>query len=210
MTKPNVLISVPNGRGWVHKHVVFALLRLQSDNRVDKNIILPTHKPYVHNLHLVMRDFLKGDYTHWLSMDDDNPPRNNPLDLVFMDLDVVGLPTPVWANMKEGDYPIYWNALDEVEDGFKPHKECKGLQKVDAIGSGCMLISRRVIEALKDQKPFMREWNEEGIVEVGCDYSFCKKVRAAGFHVWAHYDYPCYHFNEIEIGEIAGAFADLK
>lgn len=210
MSKPHVFITVPNGKGWIHKHVVFALLNMQRDERVDVTISLPTNQPYVNNLHLIIQDFLKGSYSHWLSIDDDNPPRKNPLDLVFMDLDVVGCPTPVWANMKEGDYPVYWNALDEVEGGFKPHRECEGLQRVDAIGSGCMMIARRVIEKLENEQPFMREWDEKGIVQVGCDYSFCRKVRKAGFYVWAHYDYPCFHFNEIEIGEIIAAFAALE
>jgi hypothetical protein len=165
------------------------------DDRVDATVMLPTHSPYVHNLHECRRTFLAGPYDYWLSMDDDNP-----LDLVFLDLDVVGCPTPVWANMKPGDRPVYWNALDEVDDGFKPHEPCHGLQEVDAVGSGCILVARRVMEALT--APFLREWNEEGLVETGGDFAFCKRARAAGFRVFAHFDYPCHHFNELEIGEV--------
>ena len=185
-------------------------MKMQRDNRINSKFILPTHSPYVNNLHKIIRDFLDGGYDFWISMDDDNPPRNNILDLVFLNKDVIGCPTPVWHNAVPGDYPIYWNALDDKGDGFKPHQPCEGLQRVDAIGSGCMIISRRVIEALDGQKPFMRQWGDDGIVQRGGDFSFCMKARKAGFEIYAHYDYPCYHFNEIEIGEIQLAFQNIK
>lgn len=209
MKKPNILISVPN-MSWVHKHVVFSLLVFQRDTRVNSKIILPTHVPYVNNLHHIIKDFLDGDYDYWINIDDDNPPRNNIIDLVFLDKDLIGCPTPVWHYSKPGDYPIYWNALDEVDGGFKPHKLCEGLQKVDAVGSGCFVVARRVIEALQYNLPFMRQWNEDGTVEVGGDFSFCQKIRKKGFEVWAHFNYPCYHFNEVELGEINIAFNSIR
>ncbi len=207
--RPRTLITVPNGRGWIHKHVTLALLRMMRDPAgCEINIMLPTHAPYVHNLHVIREEFLSGPYDYWLSMDDDNPPMRNPLELVQLDLDVVGCPTPVWANLKPDEPPIYWNAMDEViaDDGtvaFRPHSICRGLQEVDAIGSGCFLVARRVMETLR--APFMREWNSNGTVETGGDFAFGKRARAAGFRIYAHYDYACQHFHEIEIGEVAQA-----
>ncbi|MEX0701189.1 MAG: hypothetical protein WD069_03760 [Planctomycetales bacterium] len=211
--KPRVLITVPNGSGWIHKHVAFALLRMAQDARVAATIQLPTHAPYVQNLHLCRREFLAGPFDYWLTLDDDNPPRRNPLDLALLDLDVVGCPTPVWANICPGDFPVYWNAMDEVRDergevGFRPHQPCEGLQEVDAVGSGCLVIARRVMEAVP--APFFREWDAEGLVRMGGDFAFCRRARAAGFHVFAHFDYPCHHFNEIEIGEVVEAFGRVS
>lgn len=206
---PRVLITVPNGDAWIHKNVAMALLRMQIDPAGCRpTIMLPTHSPYVNNLHKCRKTFLEGPFDYWLSMDDDNPPIRNPLELVHLELDVIGCPTPVFANHKPGeDFPMYWNALDWVGDGWKPH-ECKeGLQEVDAIGSGCMLLSRAVMEAVK--APFMRIWNEEGIVEVGGDYAFCQRAKAAGFQIFAHFDYPCQHFNEVELNEAAHAFTSI-
>ena len=91
-----------------------------------------------------------------------------------------------------------------------PHEPCDGLQEVDAVGSGCFLVSRRVMYDLRFKEPFMRQWNREGLVEKGCDFSFCDKVKAAGYKVWANYDYPCRHFNEIELTEIIQAFNSLS
>ena len=208
--KPRVLISVPNGKGWLHKHVAFALLRLQQDARVQQTIILPTHTPYVNNLHKIKEDFLNGPYDYWLTMDADNPPRRNVLDCVFLDKDIIGFPTPVWANMKEGDYPIYWNGLDAKGDGWTPHEPTTGLQMVDAVGSGCLLIARRVMAAMRYDHPFARVWNPDGTVEIGGDYSFCRKAKARGFEIYCHYGYPCHHFNEIEVSEIGTAFHAIQ
>ncbi len=203
---PSVYITVPNGKGWLHKHVHFAVCRMLGDRRHRIRHDCPTHSPYIHNLHKCMHDFLAGGEDFWLSMDDDNPPTRNPLDLVEFDCDLVGLPTPVWHNVVEGDRPYYLNALDRKADGYVPHEPCDGLQEVDAIGSGCFLVARRVMMALKGEQPFMRSWGKDGLVELGGDYSFCRKVKAAGFKVWAHYDYTCLHFNEIEVGEVVRAF----
>ncbi len=207
--QPSVYITVPNGKGWVHKHVHFAVCRMLGDGRFRIRHDCPTHSPYVHNLHKCMYDFLDGGEGYWLSMDDDNPPTRNPLDLIEYDCDLIGCPTPVWHSAVEGDRPWYFNALDRKPDGYVPHEPCEGLQEVDAIGSGCFLVARRVMMALKDQQPFMRQWGEDGLVELGGDYSFCRKVKAAGFKVWAHYDFPCQHFNEIEVGEAIQAFGAM-
>lgn len=207
MSRPKVLITVPNGDAWVHKLVMMAFTRLHLDTAGCEVVgQAPTHKPYENNLHKCRKTFLNGDWDYWFSMDADNPPRGrNPLELAHLGLDVVGCPTPVFANMKPGeDFPMYWNALDAVGEGWKPHEPREGLQEVDAIGSGCFMVSREAMETIK--APFMRIFDEDGIVEVGGDYAFCRRAKAAGFRVWAHFDYPCYHFNEIEINEVAHAF----
>lgn len=188
---------------------MLAMVRMAIDSAgCDIVSMAPTHSPYVNNLHKCRKTFLDGDWDFWLSMDADNAPRaRNPLELAHLGLDVVGCPTPVFANMKPGeDYPMYWNAMDwdEQRQGWTPHKEMDGLQEVDAIGSGCFMVRRCVMEAIS--APFMRIWNEEGIVEVGGDYAFCRRAKDLGFRIWAHYDYPCYHFNEVELSEVAHAF----
>ena len=132
------------------------------------------------------------------------------LDLVELDCDLIGCPTPVWANIKEGDRPWYFNALDRKPDGYVPHEPCEGLQEVDAIGSGCFLVSRRVMEALKDQQPFARQWGDDGLVELGGDFSFSRKVKAAGFNIWAHFDYLCDHYSETPLLEVIRAFGAVR
>lgn len=206
MSRRKVLISVPN-TGWIHKSVAFALLKLQLDQRHDLTIILPTHNPFENNLHHIVNDFIAGEYDFWLSIDSDNPPLNNPLDLVEMDRDIIGLPTPVWHYTgKPGERPIYWNAYDKAEGGYAEHQEKFGLQKVDAIGTGCFLVSARVFLHPEMQKgAFTRKLLQDGRVDRGNDISFCERARGQGFEIYVHYDYPCMHFQELDLTEVIRA-----
>ena len=211
--RKRVLVSVPN-TGWIHKHVVFTLLKLQKEKRHDLKIILPTHRPLENNLHHIIKDFIEGEYDFWLEIDSDNPPINNPIDLVDYDRDIIGLPTPIihFDKNKLGEQPVYWGAYDYVKekDAYRPHREMEGLQRVDAISSGCFLISKRVFMNKEMRKGvFTRTLYEDGRVDKGTDISFCERARKQGFEIYTHYGYPCRHFNEIEINEMVEQFREF-
>lgn len=209
----SVLVTVPNEH-WLHKLLVQRLMLLQMDGRYRLRFEFPSHRPYENNLHHIVKDFCDGDWDFWLSIDSDNPPMQNPLDLVEFDKDIIGLPTPVWHYVgKPGERPIYWNAYeyDSESDAYREYSAKKGLQRVDAIGTGCFLIARRVFDdSHMRQAPFQRKLHSDGTVYKGNDISFCERARARGFEIWAHYDYPCYHFcNNIELSEVEQAMKHL-
>lgn len=208
-----ILITVPNLH-WIHKHVVHKLLLLQKDSRYRLNIMLPSNKPYENNLHHIVNDFMAGDYDFWLNIDADNPPLQNPLDLVELDKDIIGLPTPIWHYIKKGkgERPVYWNGYDydNLNDAYREHQTREGLQKVSAVGTGCILISRRVFENKQMRKaPFERKLNKDGTVNKGNDISFCERARKQGFEIYCHYNYPCDHFSENSLTETVNAFKNL-
>ncbi len=203
-------MSVPN-TGSIHKRVSLVTNRLLTDKRHECVIIYPTHNPYENNLHHIVNDFMASDYDFWLNIDSDNPPMNNPLDLVTYNLDVIGLPTPVWhfTEQIKGERPIYENAYKYVpeKDAYTEWPTKEKLQIVDAVGTGCVLYARRVFENPEMRKaPFQRIWNEDGTVERGNDISFCERAKKQGFQIFAHYDYRCMHFNELELHEVLRAF----
>jgi hypothetical protein len=208
-----VLITVTNTH-WIHKAVVFVLLKLFNDRRYEIKIMLPTHKPYVNNLNHIVKDFHKGEYDFWLNIDSDNPPLKNPLDLVILNRDIIGLPTPIWhfKGEKKGERPVYWNAYDydQRSGAYREHQLREGLQLVDAVGTGCVLIARRVFEdPVMRQAPFMRTWSGEGTVDKGNDISFCERARKQGFEIYAHFDYSCDHFSEMSMNEMVRGFKEL-
>jgi len=212
--KLTVFISIPT-TGWIHKHCCFVSDRLLSDGRYKVKLIRPTHNPYENNLHHIMKQFLEEGYDFWLSFDSDNPPINNPLDLVGLDKDIIGCPTPVWyfTGEKPGERPYYWNVYDYVleKDAYKEHLPHKGLQRVDAIGTGCFLAARRVfIDPEMQKAPFNRQYLPDGRVGKGNDISFSERARKNYFEIWAHYDYPCRHFVELELTEVIRAFGEMK
>jgi|TARA_Y100000034_G_scaffold52908_1_gene65000 hypothetical protein len=213
MNNKRVLISVTNEH-WIHKTVVRRMLQLMMDGRYKNTIIMPSHKPYENNLHHIVNDVLKDGYDFWLNIDSDNPPERNPLDLVALNKDVIGLPTPVihFDGKGTGDAPVYLNAYDYVPgaDAYRPHSVFRGLRKVDAVGTGCVLFARRVFEHPEMQKGcFTRKLNPDGTVERGNDISFCERARENGFEIYAHYDYYCDHFSETSINEMVAHYSEF-
>ena len=198
--KPKVLISIPN-TGWVHKNVMQAAMQIVLfecvKGRVSGDLIMPTNNPFENNLHHIVNDILKRDYDYWISFDSDNPPIKNPVDLIFLDKDIIGCPTPIWHHTGEesaGERPLYYNVYDYVpeEDAYKEHRPCEGLQYVEAIGTGCFVVARRVLEHPDMQKGcFTRKLNADGTVNKGNDISFCERAKECHFEIYAHYGYPC-------------------
>lgn len=203
-----ILVTVPT-TGWIHKRVVFSLLTIARDPRVM--VMLPTHNPFENNLHHIIHDLLHVDkyknVTHWLSIDADNPPLRNPLELIKHNLDIIGLPTPVWHYANKNERPIYWNVYRKhpTEEGYNEWVPRDGLTKVDAVGTGCFLVARRVLEHRYMQACFQRTFNLDGTVDKGNDIAFCERARANGFEVWTHFDYPCDHHVELSLNEVAQA-----
>lgn len=156
-------------------------------------------KPSERNRNETVKAMLDGGYDYLLTIDHDVVPKRNPLDLVELDLDIVCAAVPQW-NMSDPNFPIYFVAMDRVDGGYKEHKDRNGLQEIDAAGSGCLLIARRVLEKIK--APFVRQWDEDGIDTLGLDFYFSEKAKAAGFKIWCHYDYIADHIKEISLLEV--------
>jgi GT2 family glycosyltransferase len=199
---------------------MFSFMEMQKDERVDCRFWAPTERPFVRNLHTTAQKFLKTGDDFLLLMDDDNPPQRNPLDLVFLGLDVVGLPTPVWNSRDSKGRPWYFNVMVEVKGeageplgwgpaDMQPAFDARGLKPVDSVGTGCVLIARRVLEDLFErcegrpaEAPFMRLWNDQGDVDGGNDFMFCRRARQAGYRIWAHFDYTCDHYVTLSLNEV--------
>lgn len=214
--KIKVLVTVTTSPAnpYIHKSVCFATDKILLDKRYEKTIMRPSYNPFENNLHHIVKTFIEGgDWDFWLNIDSDNPPMNNPLDLVEYDRDIIGLPTPVWhfdeKNKKPGESPIYFNGYISKPgtNGYTEFPEKNGLQEVDAIGTGCLLIARRVFLNKEMRKaPFQRTYLEDGRVEKGNDIAFSEKAKKNGFRLFVHYDYICEHFNELPLTEVMKAF----
>ena len=109
--KKSVLVSFPTSPAhpYLHKHVVRASWGILLDGRYSIRMMIPTHKPFENNLHHIVNDFMNGDHDFWLTIDADNPPQKNPLDLVGDGDDVVGgdgdtggVGVGVWIGVGEG------------------------------------------------------------------------------------------------------------
>lgn len=195
----NVYVTVPSV-GWIHLEVVAKLFGLiqQKEHRIY--LELPCAKPIENNRDYCVRQFLKGDYDYWLTIDSDNPPLKNPLDLIEFDKDVIAYPTLIWDH---NGHRLFWNIFDynEETDFFDSKLLEDGFNECDGGGSGCLLIARRVMEKLMNDGvgPFLRNFESNGKQKRGSDLEFCLKVKKAGFKIWYHREYICDHFKECSL-----------
>jgi hypothetical protein len=210
----NILITFPN-KNWVHKEVFLTGLKLAADKRYNLEITMPTFNPFENGLHHTVNEFVGGNYDYWLCINADNPPLANPLDLVELDKDIIGCPTPIYHfnNKTEGERPWYENVYEYVSETgrYKEWPIKKGLQKVDAIGTGCFLIARRVFDHPEMRKgAFNRKLNPDGTVHKGNDISFSERAIENGFEIYAHFDYRCRHYKEIDLYGVINAFQGIR
>lgn len=206
--KPRVLVAILN-QGQIRFELANLLIQMSHDPRVVIKIIYPNARPQTHNRNKVVAEFLNGDWDFLLMVDNDSVPQQNPLDLVEYDKDFIGLPCPIWdGNAENPNDRLRWNVAtwSEKDGAWKP---CNlgyqsGLFTTEGlvVGSGCILIARRLLEHPKMKAPFRRVWNEEGFAILGHDFRFCQRAERAGFTIWAHLNYWCKHFHTIDLDEI--------
>lgn len=204
-SKPNILVSIPT-KEWIHAGTVGWLLVAMQDARTvgyDLGVhILCSPYPLECQRNNQIFDFLKEGrtYTHLFLLDSDNVPQRGTIEkFLDYDLDVVHA---VGAALIDGNVVI---TAGWTEDEYKfrryniNHEDAKGLQKVDGVGASGVLIKREVIEAL--EYPYFKvEYDDnDGTLILGEDYYFSRKIREAGFEIWADFDMKMQHFKTVAI-----------
>lgn len=206
MKPKTILIGMPSGSGFIPTTVVQSLLQL--------------HKPYACGFMTVERqridkarnyiamEALKQGFDYLLFVDDDNPIPPDTLEkLIEDDKDIVTVPILSRSPNKDGVHKLCSMYANEVTVDGKPLKlytpitefRDKGyLHKVDATGTGCILIKRQVLEALhKQYKDDIFEFGDirfkKKIKVNGVEYDrrtmsedaeFSERAIAAGFEIW--------------------------
>lgn len=153
----------------------------------------PEGRPIDSNRNRIARDRPKiADFV--LMLDSDVIPPPNVLDLVKLDLDVVGCPSPIWRpphvviNIK----PL--NGAETVQVGNDE------IVEVEVVGGGAYLIASRVLDAL--QIPFAYEYGGDGVRISSEDHVFCQRAREAGFRIWAAMGYLLGHIKSVNLVNI--------
>lgn len=187
-----IYLSIPN-TGTICSELTIKLIKWISESKHQIFYESSNEKPVEHNRNLIVQRFLKTDFDYLLMLDSDIVPQKNPIDLVDFKLDIISCPTWIYQ------YRLFLNVYklndeDDLEPFYIPEKD---LIKIDASGTGCILISRKVLEKIK--KPFERIYDENGLAILGQDISFSKKIREAGFDMYTHFDYICKHYKTIDL-----------
>jgi len=201
-----ILIGMPSGSGMVPTIMLQSLLMLHKPypcaflsverQRVDKA-----------RNHMTM-EALRGGFDYLFFVDDDNPIPIDTLEkFIEDDKDIVSAPILGRNPDKNGIHPLCCFYAREIIADKKPlklyfpvtqFKENHYLHKVDATGTGCLLIKRKVLEKLNTiyQDSIFEfgdiKFNEKVTVDgkeydrrtMSEDCEFSERAVKAGFEIW--------------------------
>lgn len=200
--KPRVMIAVPN-LGEMDTRLVMKLLRwvTMPRNWAQVTILAPIgHIPHDSARNYCVEQFLATDDTHLFFLDDDVVPPPDALEkLLDADVDVIsGLYPSQWMDAETGKMLTRNNVFSEIrKDGELIEAKGKGVGKIMSCGGGCLLIKRHVVADKVKAPWFQFHFNEKGLMDVGEDVDFGKKLKAAGVELHAHFDVQCQHVKKI-------------
>lgn len=149
---------------------------------------------------MAVAEFLADkSFSHLFFVDDDvYVPENTIFQLLEMKRDIAAGCYPSIFNLndlKVETYIVGW------QDGKKIRNWFRGDRKVDAAGTGCMLIHRRVFDRI--EFPWFR-WGEyliEGkYQQQSDDMDFCHRAKALGIETWLNGYVRCGHVKPVDIG----------
>ena len=183
--------------GWVKSELAFKLIKWLRESKYDIHYEFSNLSPIAHNRNTIVQKFLLSDCDYLLQIDNDNIPVKNPLDLIQYKKDIISC--PVWIYQHKKVLNVYkYDDNDEYLIPLDPKGyNNKGLIEVDATGSGILICSRKVLEAIK--APFERKFDENGIETRGLDLYFCDKAIEKGFKIFTHMDYIAQHYKIIDL-----------
>lgn len=162
--------------------------------------------------------FLESDaQTLWFIDNDTIPSMNTALLLqhVASDYDIWGGIYPLMARGSQPDDPleITWTLYDEEGGHFVPAEpEGEEMREVGGLGTGCMLIKRRILEDAglrlapdRDGIPclFRTTYNDDDSVAYSDDLDFCLRARRAGYRIWAD---PRVKWGHRKMGDVRDSF----
>ena len=197
-----VLIGTPSKSGDIPALTTISLFALQRPCKVG--IIVPQEYRTDHARNIIVKEALKG-WDYLLFIDADNPvPKDTLVRLLEDDKDIVGVPILTRRRERDKDHwlcAFYKQAFNEVRFYFPIEKfRDEGyLHRVDAVGMGCTLIKKNVLEGLYEKyRDYVFEFTVTNLDEpiqldenhiIGArrmseDLEFCERATDMGFEIW--------------------------
>lgn len=197
--RPKIYLAILN-EGWIRcEHINTVLLMLGTGNVMLhlENPAISWGIPIANNRNKIVKRFLETDADFLLMFDDDVVPVFNPAQAILYDRDVLGLPTRRRTGQRiewvvYAKHPVEKNKYSAIDlDKVRGDAD---ILKVDAVGTGAILIKRKVLETVK--APFMDVFDDDGLRILGQDLNFCQKAIKAGFEVFASPKMICEHVKD--------------
>ncbi|MFL6313713.1 MAG: hypothetical protein ACJ71W_16570 [Terriglobales bacterium] len=208
--KTSIMVAVLSGSErhfWIHPNLMLALVRMplwqmETGSALSVSTIMGCTPVAAARNHAV-ENMLNMGIEWLLQIDNDTVPPPNLLQVLdhVGDRKIVGFPTP----MEYEDGKTCFNLGKIVGSNSSELQKSipAGWSKVDAVGSGCLLVHRDVFRALSDP------WFEHSAEQVkkmriyaGEDFHFCEKAREKGFEVWINSDFICRHYHTVDLYKV--------
>jgi hypothetical protein len=196
MKNKHITISILN-QGSIRPETTDMLFKLSKQGKYKLSIEYPSKKPISYNRNDICKRFLETDSDYLLMFDGDCIPENvnRILDMADYDKDIIG--TVCFGFVNKMIVPFMMKQrpdfkYDVIDTGLN-----QGVVECDAIGSGVMMIARRVLENLPH--PFRNDYDPEGIKTKGLDFNFCRRAKKLGYSVWADTDNLTSHWTTMDL-----------
>lgn len=203
--KKKILCAILN-QGKIAVELVESLMAMKDSPSYDVEIEFHDDAPISNNRNKIVQRFLAKGYDYLLMIDDDVTPPPSVVNMADFGKDIMAATAFIWQ--QGAVMPVAWNRM---EDGmYQPiditNKD--GIVEVDAIGTGCVMLSRKVLEEVK--APFLNEYDPDGIKLFGLDIAFCQKAKEKGFKVYTNIDYVCGHWKNVNLRTMFANLHALK
>lgn len=194
----SIYISILN-QGCVRPELSQLITHWTHQGKYNLNVVYSSEKPIQHNRNEIVQNFLKTDYDYLMMIDGDIIPPPEILDLADLQKDIIG--GLCFAYRQDYIMPLILKEKPKEPDSYNVLQVggYEGLIEVDAIGTGCILIKREVLERKEMKRPFWNYYDENGLRYAGLDLTFCKRVRELGYKIWCHLNYPCSHWTTFDL-----------
>jgi hypothetical protein len=205
----DIFLATPT-RGQLNWNHVKAIYRLMADH---PDLLQPELESgglgVCHPRNMLVQKFLSTPAKILFFIDDDVVPRPTVMKmLAHLDqYDIVGAPYPlVHPPLVPIPTPCAFKEVRKA--GYVPLDDIfmlRGIQECEALGTGCMMIKREVLEH-EGIMPFKLGVDDKGIMKVSEDILFCMKAKEAGFRIGADFDQVADHCHILSLNTTHHAY----
>lgn len=195
--KKRIFIAIPSSGGKLISGLVQHLITWTHDPRYIIKLYTPTGIfPLDNARNKCVKEFLESDcdYLWWID-DDILPPIDAMHRLVQADKDAIG--AAAFSMKDEEQYFPYPVTLRYNEDKKYIVYYGKGIEEVDATGGACVMVKRKVYEAI--ERPYEFTYYPDGTLNLTCDFRIWQKAQEKGFKLFIDFDLICDHIRTCRI-----------
>ncbi len=213
----SVLIAKPHNIECQTDERVTGFCMKSLERGVAEYLSIPSKLPELarnYAIHEFLHNPKHAKKTHLFFLDADTKPVNEyTIELLLShNKDVVAGVTPIFR-IKDREINCMWSAVIKDNDKLENlgiDELPKKLFKADRVGGTTLLLSRKVLKALKT--PYQESKYNETVtnIKLSEDFDFCEKIKEAGFDIWVDPTCVCSHYHLIDILDIFQIYKQSK